>query len=174
MKDKYIFPLIFGLTDGIVTSLMIATAILITPQNGSTLLFLRIATGSASVGAISFFTADYATVKHNYIRISRQINPGQSRTSIGGKLWRSMVSESVLRTLTSTGSGFIGALIPLSLSMIFGRDYFLTLLSSIIILSILGIFLARIQKGNYVFWTCVMAAIGIIMILIGKSVHIVS
>jgi len=174
VNDKYIFPLIFGLTDGIVTSLMIATTIIINPGDGPTFLFLRIAFGSASVGAISFFTADYATVKHNYLRISRQMNPGHTRRVLGSKLWKDMITDSILRTMTSTGSGFAGALIPLGLSIVFGHYYYLTFLSSVLILSILGIFLARVQEGNYIFWGTVMAAIGIVMIIIGRFVHIVT
>ena len=54
MKNSLLFPMAIGITDGIITTLMLATNYIVEARAISLLLSLRIAAGSAMVGSFSY------------------------------------------------------------------------------------------------------------------------
>ena len=59
MRENLVFPITMGLTDGVITVLMLASADFLGPSVMTVDLALRIAFGSAFVGTLSFFIAEY-------------------------------------------------------------------------------------------------------------------
>ncbi len=173
MNKDYTFPVILGLTDGIVTALMIATNEILTVTVPEFNLYIRIALGSASVGAVSFFMADYSSLKQELVRLSKIVNPNTPFELLETQLGRRIVSESVEKTLLSALAGFGGALIPLALSSVFITQYWVSLLGADLSLALLGVLVARVQSGNYFFWPPLLASVGVVMMFIGRFVNIV-
>lgn len=173
MTNRYTFPAILGLTDGIVTSLMIATNEILSATSPHFFLYIRIALGSASVGAVSFFLADYSTLKQDLVRLSKIVNPNTPFELLQTQLGRSIIKESIFKTLLSALAGFGGALIPLTLSTEFVGYHLISLLGADLSLALLGVLVARVQSGKYYFWPPLLALVGVIMIFIGRFVNIV-
>lgn len=173
MNNHYTFPVILGLTDGIITALMIATNEILVATTAQFGLFMRIALGSAAVGAVSFFMADYSTLKQDLVRLSKIVNPGTPLELLETQLGRRIVRESILKTLLSALSGFAGALIPLLPSELFVSNFWASLIIADLSLALLGVLVAKVQSGNYFFWPPLLASIGVVMMFIGKFVNIV-
>ncbi len=173
MESKYIFPLVLGLTDGIITALMIATAELLSSAEPHLALYLRIAVGSAAVGAISFFMADYSSMKQDLMRLSKKVNPNTPENLLGTKLEFAILRDSATRTAISAFAGFVGALIPLLPSLIFVSEHLVTLAIADASLAILGLNIARIQSGSYIFWSLLMGGVGVFVMFIGSAIQIV-
>lgn len=173
MTDHYTFPIILGLTDGIVTALMIATNEILSATTPEFSLYIRIALGSASVGAVSFFLADYSTLKQDLVRLSKIVSPNIPFRLVDTQLGRRIVRESILKTLLSALAGFGGALIPLALSTVFVTNYWVSLVGADLSLALLGVLVAKVQAGNYFFWPPLLASVGVAMMFIGRFINIV-
>lgn len=173
MSDHYTFPVILGLTDGIITALMIATNEILGATTSQFGLFIRIALGSAAVGAVSFFMADYSTLKQELVRLSKIVNPNTPFDLLETQLGRRIIRESIVKTLLSGLAGFAGALIPLMPSTLFVSDYWISLIIADLSLALLGVLVAKVQSGNYFFWPPLLASIGVAMMFIGRFVNIV-
>lgn len=173
MSDHYTFPVILGLTDGIITALMIATNEILNSNATHLGLFVRIALGSAAVGAVSFFMADYSSMKQDLVRLSKIVNPNTPFDLLETQLGRRIIEESIAKTLLSALSGFTGALIPLLPSLLFTTNSLISLAIADLSLALLGVVVAKVQSGNYFFWPPLLATVGIVMIYIGEFVNIV-
>ena len=68
------FAIIIGLTDGILTALILAFGHLVAGTRPTVGLSLRIAVGSAICGVFVFFTAEYARLRGELLTAERQLN----------------------------------------------------------------------------------------------------
>ncbi len=112
MRPRLLFPVTIGLSDGIITSLMIAASRMAEPSSVSAYFALRVAAGSAIVGMFSFFVAEYSRLRNELSRSSRQLGYPSPSFLLRTRLGRSILVEAITGTSASGVSGFTGALIP--------------------------------------------------------------
>ena len=98
-KPNFLFPLTLGLSDGIITTLMLISNSIIHESYIGTNLALRVAFGSAFVGGFSYFIAEYTRLRSEISRTSKQLILRSPSYLIRSKIGRDILIESVLGTL---------------------------------------------------------------------------
>ncbi|MCY0852141.1 hypothetical protein [Thermoplasma acidophilum] len=174
MKDRTLFSITLGLSDGIITSLMIAAAALSSLTSIGMTEALRIGAGSATVGGFSFFIAEYARLRGEVFRMSRQLAMDSPRRLMRSRIGVEITEEALEGTAIAGVSGFLGSMIPLATDALLPDYHILPFSVAIIALAFLGIGLARSISGNYTIWAVGMSAVGIVMSYVGIFLHIVS
>lgn len=172
-RQILLFPFTLGLSDGIITTLMLISRSLIFGDPISANLALRVAFGSAFVGGFSFFIAEYSRLREEISRTSRQLVLRSPSYLIKGKIGRDILFESVTGTTISVFSGFTGSMIPLAFSVLIPQDGRISVIVAILSLSALGAGISRSVKGNYIFWILTMVILGLIVTMIGYYLHLV-
>lgn len=172
-KQNLLFPFTLGLSDGIITTLMLISRSLIFGDPIGLNLAFRVAFGSAFVGGFSFFIAEYSRLRGEISRTSRQLNLRSPSYLIRGKIGRDIMVESVTGTSISVLSGFSGSMIPLAFSVLVPQDGRLSVIVAVLSLAALGAGIGKSVKGNYIFWVITMVALGVIVTAIGYSLHLV-
>lgn len=173
MRDDILFPVTLGLTDGIITVLMLASADFLGPSNMSVLLALRIAFGSAFVGTLSFFIAEYSRLRSELTRASQQLTMRSSNRLVKTDLGTRILVESLGGTLLSGSFGFVGALIPLLFDVFLPAEGYMAILSAYLVLAFMGMGIARISSGNRLRWMGSLIVLGITVTMVGKFIAIV-
>lgn len=172
-RQALLFPFTLGLSDGVITTLMLIARTLIYSEPIGLNLALRVAFGSAFVGGFSFFIAEYSRLRGEISRTSRQLNLRSPSYLIRGKIGRDIMLESVAGTSISVLSGFTGSMIPLAFSVLVPQDGRLSVIVAILSLAALGAGVGKSVKGNYIFWIITMMALGVIVSAIGFFLHLV-
>lgn len=172
-KQNLLFPFTLGLSDGVITTLMLIARTLISANALSLNLALRVAFGAAFVGGFSFFIAEYSRLRGEISRTSRQLNLRSPAYLIRGKIGRDIMLESVLGTTISVLSGFTGSMIPLAFAILVPEDGVLSIVVAIVSLSALGAGISKSVKGNYLFWILTMSILGMIVTLVGFYLNLV-
>ncbi|MGC8609045.1 MAG: hypothetical protein ACP5UV_04140 [Thermoplasmata archaeon] len=172
MKNQVLFPLAIGISDGIVTALILSSGGIL--SNSITFMVaVRISFGSAFAGMFSFFIAQFAGLNEELRRTAFQLNIRKVGYLMKGKLGRDIFYESVQGTLIAFACSFLGALVPLSSSIIFGSIVWVPFLVSYIFLSILGLFISRTTKSSPIMWSAIMVGIGLAVTFAGYYLKIV-
>ncbi|WP_337860507.1 hypothetical protein [Ferroplasma sp.] len=173
MNKKYLFPVSIGLSDGIITALILASGGIL--ANGTINLFeaFKISFGSAFAGAFSYFIAQYAGLNEELHRTALQLNLKSTNYLLRGHLGIEIFTESLLGSLTAAFFGFFGALIPLSSSLIIKGNIVIPLSLSYFSLGILGLFISKTTAGRAKFWIAVMVIIGIIVTIAGYELKLI-
>lgn len=174
MAREYLFPVSLGFLDGVITPLMISSHLMLSGQALSITLALRISLGSASVGAFSFFIAEFASNREELQRISRHLNPSSPWKILKGRLSDVAFIDTVSGTLESAGSSFLGSLVPLLSYSLSGSSSILALTLSEVAMALLGVVIARTLKTGWIVWVTGMMIFGILIIVLGFFVQIVS
>lgn len=172
-KQNLLFPFTLGLSDGVITTLMLISRTLVTANALSGGLALRVAFGAAFVGGFSFFIAEYSRLRGEISRTSRQLNLRSPAYLIRGKIGRDIMLESVVGTSISVLSGFTGSMIPLAFSVLLPTAGDISIVVAILSLAALGAGIGKSVKGNYVFWILTMTILGIIVTLVGFYLNLV-
>lgn len=173
MRNRLIFPITIGLSDGIITALMLVSGDILRGDHIPLGLALRVAYGSSFVGTFSYFIAQYSELRGELSRTSRQLNLKSPSYLIKSKLGRDIIVESVTGAASAGFFGFVGALIPLITSVAEPSDPILSLISAEASLAFLGVGIGKAVKGNYVFWVIMMFIIGIVVAWAGNYLYLV-
>jgi predicted membrane protein (TIGR00267 family) len=172
-KLNILFPFTLGLSDGVITTLMLISRALLSGDSIGTGLALRVAFGAAFVGAFSFFIAEYSRLREEISRTSRQLVLRSPSYLIKGKIGRDILIESIIGTSVSAVSGFTGSMIPLSFSVLLPQDGLLSIAVAVVALAGLGAGIGRSVRGNYLFWVLTMVILGLMVSVIGFYLHLV-
>lgn len=172
-KLNLLFPFTLGLSDGVITTLMLISRSLLAGESIGAGLAFRVAFGAAFVGAFSFFIAEYSRLREEISRTSRQLVLRSPYYLIKGKIGRDIMLESVIGTSVSAVTGFTGSMIPLSFSVLLPQDGLLSIIVAVVALAGLGAGLGRSVKGNYVFWILTMVIVGLLVSVIGFYLNLV-
>lgn len=172
-KQNLLFPFTLGLSDGVITTLMLISRSLLSGESIGAGLALRVAFGAAFVGAFSYFIAEYSRLREEISRTSRQLVLRSPSYLIKGKIGRDIMAESVIGTTISTFSGFTGSMIPLAFSVLLPQDGLLSIIVAVVALAGLGAGIGRSVKGNYVFWVLTMVILGMLVSVIGFYLNLV-
>ncbi len=174
MKINLLFPIVVGLTDGIITSL-IFTAGKILHFGGSISfgLAMRIAIGVALPSVFTFYVAEYARLRRELVDASRELNLSSPLHLINSQLGRVIVRKALIVTSIGTIAGFAGALLPLLISVMIPSPTWLPIAAAILALGAFGMGLAISVRGNPIYWVAALVAAGVLVALIGSVLHIV-
>lgn len=172
-RFRFLFPITLGLSDGIITALMLAAGDLLSHQDIGLNLALRIAFGSAFVGSFSFFIAEYAKLRGELYRASRQLTLRSPSFLAKGKYGKDIIFESTVGTSLSGFCGFIGAMIPLLVNVYIPHPAWLSIIVANITLGVLGLGLSKTVVGKHIYWAIAMVIMGVIVTMAGSILHIV-
>ncbi len=172
-KSVLTFPLTLGLSDGIITTLMLISHTILHGNLISAGLALRVAFGSAFVGGFSFFIAEYSRLRGEISRTSKQLMLRSPAYLIRSRIGRDILVESVTGTGASVLSGFIGSLLPLAIAVAFPRTGAYAVYTADGVLAFLGAGIAKSVSGNYVFWIMTMFILGVSVSLMGDFLNLV-
>lgn len=173
MNKKYIFPVSIGLSDGIITALILASGGIIGKSSIDLFQAFRISFGSAFAGAFSYFIAQYAGLNEELHRTALQLNLKSTDYLLKGHLGIEIFVESLLGALIAAFFGFLGALIPLSSSLIVRNNIEIPLFLSYLSLAVLGLFISKTTAGRAKFWIVVMVIVGIIVTIAGYELKLI-
>jgi VIT1/CCC1 family predicted Fe2+/Mn2+ transporter len=173
MNKKYIFPVSIGLSDGIITALILASGGILGKSNIDLFEAFRISFGSAFAGAFSYFIAQYAGLNEELHRTALQLNLKSTDYLLKGHLGIQIFIESLLGAFIAAFFGFLGALIPLSSSLIIRSNIEIPLLLSYTSLAVLGLFISKTTAGRSRFWVIVMVIVGIIVTVAGYELKLI-
>ncbi len=173
MRFKPLFPITIGLSDGIITALMLVSGDILRGEYVYLGLALRVAYGSSFVGTFSYFIAQYSELRGELSRTSRQLNLRSSSYLLKSKLGRDIIFESVLGAASAGFFGFVGALIPLLPDVLIPNMPLFAIGFSEASLAVLGIGIGRAVRGNYIFWIILMASIGLLVAWAGNYLFLV-
>jgi predicted membrane protein (TIGR00267 family) len=163
-----------GLSDGILTALILAGGSLVHAGSAMSLgLALRVATAAAVAGAFIFFAAHYADLRSELVQAERQLNLRSHGRFATTQLGKAVLRESVVSALIDSVCTFIGALIPLSASMIPYAPAWLGAAVAIAALALLGVLLGKAVYGSPLRWALGLAVAGGCVGYIGMKLRIV-
>lgn len=170
-RGGQIFPLVIGVTDGILTALTLAGGRIVEPSQLLTIgLTLRISGAASLSGVFVFFTAEYIRLRGELVRSERQLN-----LTVGGRLartrlGRAVLVETVASAVVSSACNFFGALIPLIAGTIVS---WLAIAVALLLLAFLGVGAGRAVHGSPSIWALALVAAGGILTLAGIKLRIV-
>ncbi len=172
MKNQVLFPLAIGISDGIITALILSSGGIFADRITLSLA-IRISFGSAFAGMFSFFIAQFAGLNEELRRTAFQLNMKGARSLMRGRLGRDIFLESLQGTLIAFACSFFGALIPLSSSIISESFIWIPFIVSYILLAFLGLFISRTTKSSPAMWSAIMIGIGLAVTFAGYYLKIV-
>lgn len=166
--------LIAGVCDGILTALILTTGRLLHPAAPMTLnLALRVASGALASGAFVFFVAQYAELRGELIHAERQLNLTTHGRFATTQLGRAVLHEALVFAALASLCAFIGALIPLLMSVLLPAPPWLSVAITIAVLGMLGVSLARAIYTSALRWSLALMFGGSVLACLGAVLHIV-
>lgn len=174
LSRRRLFPLVAGVTDGILTALTLASGRLFAPAGGVGVgLAFRIAIAASLSGMFIFFTAEYARLRGELVEAGKQLNLTSHGRLATTQLGKAVRSDAASAALLSSACNFLGAIFPLILGVVFPVPRWLPIAVSVIALGLLGAALAHSVYGSMIRWSLALMISGLILAFIGVEIHIV-
>ncbi len=170
---KHLFPIVLGLTDGIITSLVFTAGLISSSGSLHLSLILRISIGSSLIGAFSYFIAKYSELRGELIDSARQLNPASPLYLIKSRQGVLIIFEAITEASISLVSGFFGAFLTMFPEYVFPRFGLASILSAVILLGILGAAISRNLKGGWIRWSLTFVFVGASASAIGIWLNII-
>jgi predicted membrane protein (TIGR00267 family) len=165
--------LVAGLCDGILTALILSAGKLLDAGESVSLgLALRVATVATLTGGFAFFVAHYADLRSDLVRAERQLNLISHGRFASTQLGRAALRDSFQGALIVSISGFLGALLPLIVSVLLPRPSWIGVAAAIGTLALLGVFLAKAVYGRAARWILVLVVAGVLVSFVGVKLEI--
>lgn len=175
IRDGNLMPLVLGISDGVLNALALSAGRLINrTENVSAALAGKIALVSLVSGAFVFFVSNYHQLRAELIHAETQLNLTSHGAFAASRLGAAVVRETLWATAIASGSGFLGALIPLLIGALLPELRWVAIAASLASLGILGLALARSVHGTYWRWGLGLLSGGILVFFIGVKLRIVS
>jgi len=174
MKRDLLFPIVVGLSNGIITALIFtAGEILHVGGNIGPGLAIRIAVGVALPSVFTFYVAEYARLRRELVHASKELNLNSPVHLINSRLGRVIIRKAIIVTSVGTVAGFTGALLPLLVSVMIPSFTWLPIIAAILALGVFGVSLAISVRGNPIYWITALVVAGALVTVIGSILHIV-
>lgn len=171
---RYLFALVVGLTDGVLTALTLASGRLFAATGSITIgLSFRIAIAASLSGMFIFFTAEYARLRGELVHAAKQLNLASHGHLATTQLGKAVRHDAASAALVSSACNFCGAIFPLLVGVVFPVPRWLPIATAIAALGILGAALANTVYGNVIRWSVALMISGAISACIGIRIHIV-
>jgi predicted membrane protein (TIGR00267 family) len=171
---EYVFALVIGLVDGILTALTLAGGkVLNTRDSIETTLVLRISMAAALSGAFIFFVAEYVRLRGELVHAERHLNLTSHGHLATTQLGRMVFLDALRGTAISGVFSFVGALLPLISGAVLPGPRWLPIAVAVLALGLLGVGLARSVYGNTIRWTISLMIAGILLTIVGVKLHVI-
>jgi len=175
MSRKLMLPVVLGLCDGILTTLVLAAGRLTDVAQPMTLGFaIRIALVAFLSGAFVFYVARYADLRYELIHAARQLNMSAYGKLANSALGRAVQKEAITAAVASSGAAFAGALVPLLAAALVPQFQWTSITVSLIALAILAAALARAVRGAVAQWIAGLVLGGVCLTLLGLCLKVVA
>lgn len=165
--------MVAGIIDGILTALTLAAAKLLEGGGLSLALVAKVGAVGACTTIFVFFVAHYAELRTELVRSERELNLMAHGKLATTRLGRQVLYESLWGAVLAATCCFLGAVMPLLLSLMFPAMPLIGLALTILLLGLLGALLARSTFGSPILWAIAMMAGGIALTFIGVKLDIV-
>lgn len=168
------FALVLGVADGIMTALTLAGGRLVSRGHALDLaLAIRVALAGAVSGGFVFFVAQYAHLRGELVHAEAHLNLRHRGRFATSRLGKDVARESIGGAVIATVTGFVGAMLPLSLGAIFSVFPWVTFLVASVVLAIVGAAIARAVDGDTSRWIVGLVISGAALTCVGVALHIV-
>ncbi len=174
MNTRIFFPIAIGVTDGIITTLMLVSSLIIHHSYIGLSLAVRVAFGSAFVGTFSYFIAEYSSLRVQLSRESRHLNLSSPSYLLKSKPGRDILQESILYTSLTGICSFSGSFVPLVFEVLIPSSGFIAITVAVTALALTGYVISRSISGNAIFWVTLMVLLGITVSIIGNVLQLIS
>ncbi|MEX1827316.1 hypothetical protein [Luteibacter sp. CQ10] len=165
--------LVAGLVDGILTALTLGAGHLLPGAESMTLVLgLRVAIAAAISGAFIFLVAHYADLRGEFIEAERQLNMLSHGHLAASQLGKSAFREALAKAFAASCATFIGALLPVAISVAVPQWQPMPLVVALGALAGLGGWLAHTVHGRPVRWVVALVLVGALLAAVGASLHI--
>jgi predicted membrane protein (TIGR00267 family) len=172
---EQLFALLLGLIDGILTVLVLATGHVL--KHGETpitlSLSLKVAFATAVSGACIYFFSEYSRQRHRLIHAEKQLNLATHGKLATTQLGRQIFKETLWGVVVSSIFNFAGAMLPLSVAMLFPQMQWIAILIALLMLVLLGVGIASLVYGNAVAWSLSLVLAGVFVAFIGYKLNVV-
>ncbi len=170
---KKLFPVVLGLTDGIITSLVFTAGLISSSGTIQLMTILKVSVGSSLIGAFSYFIAKYTELRDELIRSGKRLNPSRPMHLLKSSQGLAIVLQSTGEALLALGSGFTGAFMTTFPSDLFPGSGIVSMIFAVTILAIMGGLISRYLHGGPIRWALTFAVMGIITTVLGIFLDIV-
>jgi len=175
MSQKFTLPLVLGLCDGILTTLLLAAGRLTNIAEPVTFGFaIRIALVAFLSGAFVFYVARYADLRQQLIHAERQLTMSAYGKLATGALGRAVRKEATIAAAASSGAAFTGALVPLLAAALVPQYRWTSIIVSLTALAILAAALARVVRGAVARWIVGLVLGGVCLTVVGLFLRVVA
>jgi VIT1/CCC1 family predicted Fe2+/Mn2+ transporter len=172
--QRQLLPIVLGLSDGVLTALILATGRLVDPGRHIPMnMALRISASAFATGAFVFFVARYSQLRAELVVAERQLNLTSHGRLASSKLGRAIFSEAIVAASLSSLSSFVGAMIPLSVAALVPAHGWAALAAALVTLALLGAGLAKVCFGRPLYWSSTLVAGGVVLSILGAQLRIV-
>ncbi|MCW3996141.1 MAG: hypothetical protein NWE98_08350 [Candidatus Bathyarchaeota archaeon] len=170
---EYIFAIMMGLTDGILTALTLASGrILYSPETANISLAIRVAVASSLSGLFIFFVAQYTRLRGELVRSEKELNLTPKGQLAATRLGRAILMETLRGAFISSIFTLLGAFLPLASGLLFPTFSWLTIVFAVGSLGFLGGAASRFAHGNPVVWSTGLVLMGILLTIAGIQLQI--
>lgn len=173
-RERYLLPLALGLSDGILTALLLTAGRIVGAVQPLTfLLVVRVAVAAIATAGFVLFVARFAELRQGLARAERHLNlleRGQLATT---RLGRDVLRDSFKEALVAGTCSFLGAAFPLVVGLIFPHATWVAVAVAIGALSVLGAVLAIPVRGHPLRWAVGMALSGVALTALGMWLDLV-
>jgi predicted membrane protein (TIGR00267 family) len=174
LDHEHRLAIVMGFVDGILTAMLLTGQRLL--GRGSPLDFsvaLRVATSALATGGFVFYVGRFAEFRARLMHAEAELSLAKrghfATTRLGQQALRDAVTEAGLASVCS----FAGALLPLSLAIIFRSVPLLAVVFPLLLLTILGMILARLVRGSLLAWAIALLVGGVLIAILGVKLHLV-
>ncbi len=174
LRGEYVFGIVIGLVDGILTALILAAGKVLGGSEPIQLTdVVRIGVVASVSGAFIFFVAQYSQFRHELVHAEKHLTLGSRGHLAKTHLGRTVFSEAIIGAVISGACSFVGATFPLLFVIVWSGVPWLGIGAGIVALGILGAVLGRSAYGNVVLWSFGLMSVGALIAFIGVKLHFV-
>lgn len=174
LKPENRLDLTAGVSDGIQTALVLAAGKVLSSGSPMSLNFiLRVAAVAGISSVFAFFVGHYALLRSELTEAERQLNLTSRGRLASSRLGRAVITEAAQGALLASVCSFCGALLPLGMGVLLPRPRWIAIAVSLLMLSVLGVFLARAVRGSPIRWAFGLVAAGAVLTFAGLKLDIV-
>lgn len=175
MRQKLTLPLVLGLCEGVITVLTLAAKLLIRSNVPVTLGFaVRVSLVSLITGLFVYFISQYSELRRELLHLELEINLTDRGHLATTQLGKKIIHEAVIMAFVGSGCAFLGSFIPLVIAILIQDYKWASLVFAVILLGVLGIFLAKLVHGSKIRWAAALIVSGLLVAYIGLQLDIVS
>lgn len=166
--EAYLLPLALGLSDGILTALLLTAGRIVESARPLTIILtLRVAVAALVTGAFVLFVARFAELRQGLARAERHLNLLERGYLATTRLGRDVLRDATKEAVVAGACAFLGAIFPLVVGLIFPRASWVAVVAAIVALGILGAVLAVPIRGHPLRWAVGMALSGVAFTALG-------